>query len=101
MSDAGTTGSMAERTTAELSAIYRTEFDPLKLHRIFGCKQYRNQHHITAASSNASLLSTGSRPATIGDYTTLPRPPKGKPIRKRRKFLDKCHMDIVYGSEGA
>lgn len=76
---------------------HRTEFDPLKLHRIFGCKQYRNQHHITAASSNASLLSTGSRPATIGDYTTLPRPPKGKPIRKRRKFLDKCHMDIVFG----
>jgi hypothetical protein len=77
---------------------HRTEFDPLKLHRIFGCKQsYRHQQHITAASSNASLLSTGSRPTTIGDYTTIPRPPKGKPIRKRRKFLDKCHMDIVFG----
>ncbi|KAL7459292.1 hypothetical protein ACHAWC_010958 [Mediolabrus comicus] len=76
---------------------HRTEFDPLKLHRIFGCKQYRHQQHITAASSNASLLSTGPRPTTIGDYTTIPRPPKGKPLRKRRKYLDKCHMDIVFG----
>ena len=76
---------------------HRTEFDSLKLHRIFGCRKFRNQNLVTAASSNASLLSTGSRPATIGDFTTIPRPPRGKPIRKRRKFLDKCHLDIVFG----
>jgi hypothetical protein len=36
-------------------------------------------------------------PTTIGDYTTINNPPKGKPIKKRRKYLDKVHLDIVYG----
>jgi hypothetical protein len=75
----------------------RTEFDALKLHRIFGCRRFRNQKHITAASSNASLISSGELPTTIGDYATINNPPRGKPLCTRRCYLDKCHMDIVHG----
>ena len=75
----------------------RTTFDTLKLHRIFACRSFRNQRLVTAASLNANLVSTGVRPPTLGDFTTIPNPPRGKPNRKRRKYLDKCHMDIVYG----
>ena len=32
----------------------RTTFEPLKLHKIYGCRQFRNQKHIIAASQNAS-----------------------------------------------
>ena len=79
----------------------RTAFDTLKLHRIFACRSFRNQRLVTAASSNATLVSTGARPPTLGDFVTIPNPPRGKPNRKRRKYLDKCHMDIVYGDSVA
>jgi hypothetical protein len=43
------------------------------------------------------LLRTGELPTTIGDFTTINNPPRGKLIKKHRKFLDKVHMDIVFG----
>eukprot|EP00804_Cyclotella_cryptica_P030273 CCRYP_019237-RA/>CCRYP_019237-RA protein AED:0.06 eAED:0.03 QI:0/0/0/1/0/0/3/0/1322 len=75
----------------------RTQFDSLKLHRIFGCRRFRNQAHVTTASLNAKLLDTGEFPPTLGDFATITNPPRGKPIKKRRRFLDKVHMDIVFG----
>ena len=75
----------------------RVDFDNLTLHRIFGCRRFRNQRHVTAASANAKLVHGGELPPTLGAFTTITNPPKGKPLRKRRKFLDKVHMDIVYG----
>ena len=50
-----------------------------------------------AASKNATLIRCGERPTTIGDYTTINSPSHGKPIQKHRKFLDKAHLDIVFG----
>jgi hypothetical protein len=74
-----------------------TTFDSLHLHRIFGCRRFKNQTHITAASQNATLIRCGEMPSTIGDYTTINNPAKGKPLTKRRKYLNKVHMDIVFG----
>eukprot|EP00956_Cyclotella_meneghiniana_P030527 scaffold77041_cov51-Cyclotella_meneghiniana.AAC.7 len=75
----------------------RTTFDALKLHKIFGCRKFRTQSHLIAASKNASLLAGGELPHTIGDFAPITMPARGKPITKRRKFLDKVHMDIVFG----
>jgi hypothetical protein len=33
-----------------------TTFDSLHLHRIFGCRRFKNQLHITSASQNAELI---------------------------------------------
>ena len=33
----------------------------------------------------------------LGAFTTITNPPRCKPLCKRRKFLDKVHMNIVYG----
>lgn len=74
-----------------------TSFDALRLHLIFGCRRFRNQLHIAAASKNATIIKCGEMPQTIGDFTTMNNPAKGKSIRKRRKYMDKVHMDIVYG----
>jgi hypothetical protein len=75
----------------------RTLFDNLKLHRIFGCRKFKNQQLIVSASANGCLLSFSKLPATIGDFTTINKPARGKPLTKLRHFLDKVHMDIVYG----
>jgi hypothetical protein len=77
-----------------------TTFDSLRLHRIFGCRRFKNQNHTTAASKNAELLKCGEMPSTIGDFVTINNPNKGKPLTKHRKFLDKVHMDIVFGLWG-
>jgi hypothetical protein len=73
-----------------------TTFDPLKLNRIFGCRRFRNQQHVIAASVIATLVKQGELPATLGDYTTINKPDKGKTIKKHHRYLDKVHMDIVF-----
>jgi len=75
----------------------RTTFDTLKLHKLFGCRRFRNHQHVGASSDNTTLIHTGDLPTTISAFSTIPHPPKGKPICKRRKYLDKVHMDIVFG----
>ena len=75
----------------------RTSFDSLKLHRIFGCLRFCNQEHVTSASSNAKLINTGEFPSTIGNFATITNPAWGKSIKKHCRFLDKVHMDIVFG----
>ena len=74
----------------------RTQFDSLDLHRIFGCRQFRNQKNITTAT-NASLVNSGLLPSTIISFATIVNPPKGNPTKKRHQFLYKVHMDIVFG----
>ena len=73
----------------------RTQFDNLKLHKNFGCRKFRSPSHLFTASRNGSLINTGDLPATLGDFATLTQPARGKPIKKRRKYLDKVHLDIV------
>eukprot|EP00956_Cyclotella_meneghiniana_P028868 scaffold68397_cov20-Cyclotella_meneghiniana.AAC.1 len=75
----------------------RTAFDGLKLHKIFGCRKFRHPSHLIASSLNASMLAGGELPHTIGDFASINMPNRGKPIKKRRKFLEKVHMDIVFG----
>ena len=74
----------------------RTKFELLNLHRIFRCRQFRNQKHLTAAT-NASLVNSGLLPSNIGFFVTIVNQAKGKPIKKRRQFLEKVHIEIVVG----
>jgi len=53
--------------------------------------------HLTDAANNATLLSSGELPPTLGTFATIQNPPKGKPIKRHRKYLDKVHMDIIFG----
>ena len=63
---------------------------------IFGCCQFQNKNHLTTAT-NASLLNSGLLISTIVFFITISNPPKVKPIKKRRQYLDKFHMNIVFG----
>ena len=75
----------------------RRQFSDLKLHRIFGCRQFRNPSDLVDAAADASLLQGGERPPTLGDTSTMAKRKKGKSITKFRKYLDKVHLDIVHG----
>ena len=60
----------------------RTKSKPLNLHLIFGCRQFHNQKHLTAAT-NAILVNSVLLLSTIGSFATIANPPKGKTIKKR------------------
>ena len=42
-------------------------------------------------------MKSGLLPSNIGYSATIANPPKGNPIKKRHMYLDKVHMDIVFG----
>ena len=63
---------------------------------MFGCRSFRSQRHVTDAS-NATLTHEGELPATLGSFATISNPPKGQPIKRHRRYLDKVHLDIVFG----
>ena len=74
----------------------RTKFKSLNIHRIFGCRQFRNQNNLTAAT-NAIMVNSGLFPSTIGSFSKMSNTPKGKRINWRRQYLEKVHMDIAFG----
>ena len=74
----------------------RTQFESLNLHHIFSCRQFRNQKHLTT-ETNASMVKSGILLSTIGSFATIANPPKGNTIKKRRQYLDKFHIYIVFG----
>ena len=74
----------------------QTQSEYLNIHHILGCRQFRNKKHL-AAATNASLVKSGNLPSTIGYFATIANPPKGNPIKKRHMYLDKVHMDVVFG----
>jgi len=75
----------------------RKEFDGLKLHKIFGCRRFKSQSYLIAASKNASPINTGEFSTTLGNYATMDKPAQEKTLTKRRKYLEKVHLDIVFG----
>ena len=42
------------------------------------------------------MVNSGLLPFEIGSFATISNPEKGKLIKKRRQFLDKFHMYIVF-----
>ena len=74
----------------------QTQFEYLNLHCIFGCRQSRNQKHLTAATI-AILENLGLLPSIIGSFATISKNPKGKTIKKWHQYLEKVHIDIVFG----
>ena len=51
---------------------------------------------IFTAATNASLVNSGLLPSTIRSSATIANPPKIRPIKNRRQFLEKFYIDIVF-----
>ena len=69
-----------------------------ELHRITGCRRFRNYRHLIQSSRDGTFIDSGEFPASIGSYATIPKAARGKPIdRTLSKFLDIVHIDIAFG----
>ena len=70
----------------------QTQFKSLDIQRIFGCSQFRNQKHLTAAT-NESLLNSGLLPSNIGSFATIANTPQ----RKSHQEVTPVPRQIPYG----
>jgi hypothetical protein len=69
-----------------------------ELHRITGCRCFRNYKHLISTTKDGSFIDNGKFPLSIGAFTTIPKAPHGKAIdRTTSKFLDIVHLDIAFG----
>ena len=69
-----------------------------ELHRITGCRRFRNYRHLIQSTKDGSFVDNGEFPASIGAYATIPKAARGKPIdRTPSKYLDIVHVDIAFG----
>ena len=76
----------------------KTTYTPEELHRLTGCRRFRNYQHIIASSNGGTLLHTGEFPLSLGTYATIPKAPRGKAIdRLKARYLDIVHVDIAFG----
>ncbi len=76
----------------------KSTWTPEELHRIMGCRRFRNYRHIIDTTKDGHLLNTGEFLLSLGSYTTIPKAPRGKPIDRMPSFyLDVVHVDIAFG----
>ena len=51
-----------------------------ELHRITGCRCFRNYWHLLSVSKDGTYINNGKFPTSIGAYTTIPKAPRGTAI---------------------
>ena len=83
--------------TPNASETKRT-YTPEELHRLTGCRRFRNYQHIISSTKDGILLNSGEFPLSLGAYSTIPKAPRGKVIdRLPAKYLDIVNVDIAFG----
>ena len=76
----------------------KTHWSAEEIHRIMGCRKFRNYKHILNVSRDGEWIDGGEFPPSLGSFATIPKAKRGKPLnRSRYKFLDAVHMDIAFG----
>ncbi len=71
----------------------RTHWTSEELHRIMGCRKFRNYKHLLQVSRDSQWVDGGEFPPSLGSFATIP-----KSLDKHRyKYLDAVHMDIAFG----
>jgi len=67
-----------------------------EIHRIMGCRKFRNYKHILDVSKDGAWMDGGEFPMSLGSYATIPKAKRGQPLdRTVYRYLDAVHMDIA------
>jgi hypothetical protein len=79
----------------------KTHWSAEELHRIMGCRKFRNYKHILDVSRDGKWINGGEFPPSLalGSFATIPKSKRGKLLDcSRYHFLDTIHiMDIAFG----
>ena len=76
----------------------KTHWSGEEIHRIMGCRKFRNYKHILHVSRDGEYIDGGEFPPSLGSFATIPKAKRGKLLdRSRYRFLDAVHIDIAFG----
>ena len=76
----------------------KTHWSSEELHRIMGCRKFRNYKHILQVSRDGEWVDGGEFPLSFGTYATIPKSNRSGLLDKTKyKYLDAVHMDIAFG----
>ena len=76
----------------------KTHWTSEELHRIMGCRKFKNYKHLLQVSRDGEWVDGGEFPPSLGSYATIPKSHRGGALDKHRyKYLDAVHMDIAFG----
>ena len=69
-----------------------------EIHRIMGCRKFRNYKHILDISKVGAWMDGGEFSMSLGSYATIRKAKRGQPLdRTVYRYLDAVHMDIAFG----
>jgi len=75
----------------------KTHWSSEELHRIMGCRKFRNYKHLLQVSRDGIWVDGGEFPASLGFYATISKTNRGGSLRRKRyRYLDAIHMDIAF-----
>jgi hypothetical protein len=76
----------------------KTHWTAEELHRVMGCRKFRNYKQLLQVSLDGEWVDGGEFPPSLGSYATIPKATRGGALdRTRYKYLDAVHMDIAFG----
>jgi hypothetical protein len=76
----------------------KTHWSGEEIHRIMGCRKFRNYKHILHMSRDGEWIDGGEFPPSLGSFATIPKAKRGKLLyRSRYRYLDAVHIDIAFG----
>ena len=68
-----------------------------KTYHLFGNRRFRNYEHFGETSKDAQFVRGGEPCPTIGEFANIRKRNRGKALPPTKHYLDKVHLDIVFG----
>ena len=68
-----------------------------KIYHLFGNRRFRNYEHFEHVSKDAKFVEGGEPYPSLGEFANLRKRNHGKALPPSKRYLDKVHLDIVYG----
>ena len=73
------------------------DLTPDKIYHLFGSRRFRNYEHFSQVSKDAKFVQGGDPCPSLGEFANLRKRKRGGPLPPSKRYLDKVHLDIVYG----
>ncbi|KAL7425595.1 LOW QUALITY PROTEIN: hypothetical protein ACHAXH_000396, partial [Discostella pseudostelligera] len=68
-----------------------------KIYRLFGHRHFRNYPNFCFTLKDSTYINDGEPVPSLGEFATIPKRPRGAPLPRPRRALEKVHIDIVFG----
>ena len=75
----------------------RTTFNAERLYSLFGGRRFQNYRNVCFTAKDAKFTGGGEPLPSIGEFANLRKRKRGKPLPPTKHYMEKVHLDIVYG----